>query len=161
MKRIANQNGFTLIEAMIAIGIFSIGFLAVASLQVNALNSTTSSRKTTEAMELASRQAEVFRGASFYPDYDDNTLTPEERFAFDDALKAGEDHKIETGVYTIQWEVADNTPLAPVPNVYTSPLPAPNEVTIAKTITINVFETRNSTRIMASLEMVKVWEQDG
>lgn len=164
MYQCTNQNGFTLIEAMIALGIFAIGFLAVASMQVSALNSTTSSRKTTEAMELATQKAEELQGVEFYPDYNETSFDPEDRFAFSaDLTELADDkaHTEETGIYTIEWKVEDDEPLDPISNDFTSPLPSPNEVTISKTVTIRVYETRNPGRIMADLELIRVWEQEG
>ncbi len=47
------QKGFTLVEILVAVVILSIGLLAVASMQVSAVNTTTSAHSTTEATNLA------------------------------------------------------------------------------------------------------------
>jgi len=54
----ANNRGFTLIEVMIGMAIFAIGFLAVSMMQVTAINSNSSAREGTEAATLAAEQAE-------------------------------------------------------------------------------------------------------
>ena len=53
-KHIAlNNNGFTMIEALMAMAIFLIGFLAVSSMQISAVNGNTSARMRTSASILA------------------------------------------------------------------------------------------------------------
>jgi len=148
-----------LIEALVAIAIFSIGFLAVASMQTNALSSTTQSRRVTEAVELATRQAEFLRGIPFYPNYPNTAVTPATRFQFDPDLADGL-HEDTDGNYTIRWEITPDVPMGSVANIYTSPLPAPNLVTLSKTVDVTVFETRNPAVILARLELVRVWEQE-
>jgi type IV pilus assembly protein PilV len=52
------EKGFTIIEIMIVIGIFSIGILAVASMQVSAFQGNRSATLRTIAITLASEQME-------------------------------------------------------------------------------------------------------
>jgi prepilin-type N-terminal cleavage/methylation domain-containing protein len=66
------QKGFTLVEIMIAMAIFSVGFLAVGSMQISAINANASSRLRTEATALASELSERLM---MLP-YDDAFLTP-------------------------------------------------------------------------------------
>ncbi len=47
-----NNKGFTLIEILIALAIFSIGILGVASMQILSVNYNTNARKLTEATTL-------------------------------------------------------------------------------------------------------------
>ena len=47
-----NNKGFTLIEILIALAIFSIGILGVASMQIYSINYNTNARKLTEATTL-------------------------------------------------------------------------------------------------------------
>jgi type IV pilus modification protein PilV len=56
--RLSEPQGFTLIEVMIAMVIFLIGFLAVGSMQISAVNSNASSRIRTEASVIAAQHAE-------------------------------------------------------------------------------------------------------
>ena len=54
-----NDQGFTLVEVMIAVSIFSIGFLAIAMLMVTAIQSNSGARKLTEASTFAQDKMEV------------------------------------------------------------------------------------------------------
>ncbi len=53
-----NEKGFTIIEVMVVIGIFAIGILAVASMQVSAFQGNRSATLRTIAITLASEQME-------------------------------------------------------------------------------------------------------
>ncbi|NOY68074.1 MAG: prepilin-type N-terminal cleavage/methylation domain-containing protein [Deltaproteobacteria bacterium] len=155
------EAGFTLVEVMIAMAIFAVGFLAVAAMQINAVNKTTNARKVTKAIELASREVEHIRNIPFYDedvDLDGNGTV--EKFDILPDLAVGQ-HTMNdawTGLYTIRWTVVDDSPIAAIPNIYTPP--PPNNVTISKTITITVAPDADAADILARMEMVKVWEQD-
>ena len=56
--RIKSDEGFTLIEVLIAMAIFLIGFLAVGAMQISAVNSNASARMRTEASMIAAQHAE-------------------------------------------------------------------------------------------------------
>lgn len=58
-KMLPNNKGFTIVEVMIGMAIFVIGYLAVASLQMVAIKGDTSARKTTEAATLAADRLET------------------------------------------------------------------------------------------------------
>jgi len=90
-----NDKGFTLIETLIAISIFIIGFLAVSALQISAGKSNRTASETTVAVNLASDQIERLMGLSF----DDSLLDP-----------AANPHLDNQGKYNIQW-VVKNTDL--------------------------------------------------
>lgn len=74
----ASRGGFTLIETLIAMTLFSLGVLALAQVQFAASRNVTSSKRTTTASALASdRLEEIVYGPSFtamthanYPDED-------------------------------------------------------------------------------------------
>ncbi len=55
------QGGFTLVEAMVGVVIFSVGLLSLASLQGELLSSTGDSKARTEAAQLAEREVENLR----------------------------------------------------------------------------------------------------
>ena len=65
----AKEGGFTIIEVLIAIAIFAIGMLAIASMQIGATQGTTTARINTELSTFASDQME--RLASLPFDHDD------------------------------------------------------------------------------------------
>lgn len=92
----SHQSGFTLIEVMIALVIFAVGFLAMNSLQLTSINKNAASSSITGSTSWASAQIEdilswdyldarLVQGAAITP------LTSQD------------------GVYTITWSVTDNT----------------------------------------------------
>jgi len=64
-REMSGENGFTLIEILIAISIFAIGLLAVAALQITAFNGNRLGDEVTKATTLAQTQVEVLKGADF------------------------------------------------------------------------------------------------
>ena len=83
--------GFTLVEVMIGMAIFVIGFLAVAAMQLVAINGDTSARKTTEAATLAADRLETLM------------VLP-----YDNIVSGGPETQ---GAYTVAWQVDENSPL--------------------------------------------------
>ena len=88
------QQGFTLIEVLIAMAIFSIGILAVGAMQINSTNSNASARIHTEEYTWVVDQIERMTAL----DYEHGDLDPG-------------DHSIAQGPYTVDWTVVDNTPV--------------------------------------------------
>jgi type IV pilus assembly protein PilV len=86
----ANDNGFTIIEMLIAMSIFAIGFLAVASLQISAGKSNRTASDLTNAVNIASDRMERLMGISFDNAFLDPATNP---------------HLDNQGKYTIQWVV--------------------------------------------------------
>lgn len=84
------DKGFTLIEVLIALAIFSIGILAVASLQVSARMQSRNSSEITEATSLGFNQMEEL----ILRPFDHNDLDP--------ALNP---HLLNAGKYSTQWTV--------------------------------------------------------
>ena len=87
--------GFTLIEVVIAMAIFAIGFLAIANMQIGSINRNASARWATEAGHWAQDQAERLMNLEY-----------------NDANLALGNHppapRVEGGVYRITWNVQDN-----------------------------------------------------
>ena len=84
--------GFTLIEVLIGMVIFSIGILAVAALQVSSTKGNSSARRITEATALAESQIEALMLLS----YDHADLNP-----------ANNPHVDIQHPYTINWNVTE------------------------------------------------------
>ena len=99
-NRHANTNasgGFTLIEVLLAIAIFSIGILAVGSMQISAVNNNASARMRTEATLHATEKMETLMLIPYNdPDLSDTTHTD----ASDD------------NIYCMEWDVQEDYPLA-------------------------------------------------
>lgn len=84
--------GFTLVEVLIAIAIFSIGFLAIATMQISSVKGNSSARRVTEATLLAEAQMESLLELP----YDHNDLDP--------GLNP---HQATQNPYTITWDVVE------------------------------------------------------
>lgn len=86
-----DNKGFTLIEVLIALGIFAIGMLAVASLQVSANLKSRKASEVTQASAIASDQMEELMALNF--DHED--------------LDPTKSHPSKTvGKYEIEWTVS-------------------------------------------------------
>lgn len=85
-----DERGFTFIEVLIVIAIFSVGVLAVAVMQVTAIHTNTSARLSGEATALAANQLESLMTL----DYGHADLNPGS-------------HEITEGAYTVSWIVTD------------------------------------------------------
>jgi prepilin-type N-terminal cleavage/methylation domain-containing protein len=90
-KKRKSDKGFTLVEVMIGMAIFVIGYMAVASMQMMTIKGNTSARKTTEAATLAADRLETL------------IVLP-----YDNIDSGG---PVTQGAYTVSWQVADDTPL--------------------------------------------------
>lgn len=94
-----NDRGYTLIEILIAISIFSIGILAVAGMQIAAMSANSRASRSTSLIVNAQDKLEKLIALP----YDDPGLEA-----------AGNPHQETTSEgYTISWDVIDNNP---VPN---------------------------------------------
>lgn len=88
------RHGFSLIEVLIAMAIFSIGILAVGAMQISSTNSNTGARIQTEAYTWVVDQIERLAAL----DYDHLDLN-------------SDDHSIARGPYTVSWTVEENMPV--------------------------------------------------
>lgn len=86
-----DDRGFTFVELLIVIAIFSIGILAVASMQVTSINANASARMSGEATVLAANQLEVLMASDYNNDV---------------ALNPGS-HTLVQGAYTIDWVITE------------------------------------------------------
>ena len=90
------DSGYTLIETMIAIAIFAIGFLAIASLQIAASKTNRAGSDYTQATTIATDRMERLMALP----YDDGDLDP-----------AANPHPAppddQQGKYNIQWDVTE------------------------------------------------------
>ena len=98
-KGIKNPKGYMLMEALISIAIFTIGFLAVAALVISVSRNNTSGNQLTEANMLAREQLEQLKSAS------DITLLPADLTTFSDGPMDGNGNP--GGIYTRTWTIQD------------------------------------------------------
>ena len=103
-------SAFTLIETVIALGIMSVGVLAVAASILTALKYSTQSRAATQAMYLAEDQLEIMK---MMPAADVLAMVPDDNFADDPANPidpdTGDD---DTTTFDRRWRIQDETPEA-------------------------------------------------
>lgn len=131
MKTLTNsQNGFTLIETLIAMVVFSVGILGLASMQITSIQGNSQARQITEASNLAADRIESILSLDYYDtalkDVDgdgtgQDTSTPHDgldnsggNFGLDDATDATADGAADSdgdGVNDIFWNIAIDTPL--------------------------------------------------
>jgi type IV pilus assembly protein PilV len=88
-----DDRGFTFVEVLIVIAIFSIGVLAVATLQATAISANASARMSGEATALAVNQVEALMAL----DYGHADLNP-----------ANNPHEVVQGAYTVNWIVTES-----------------------------------------------------
>jgi type IV pilus assembly protein PilV len=94
-----NQEGFTLIEVLIAMFIFAVGVLALAGLQVTYIGGNASAQMQTEATALGAQVIEHLKSLPF------------DAAELDPAANPHQPPAGGSGPYTVSWTVADNTPV--------------------------------------------------
>jgi type IV pilus assembly protein PilV len=143
-KNSCNQ-GFTLIEILIAMSIFAIGILAVGSMQISATNTNARARNTMTVVTMAKDRAEElttlpYDHADLAGSADPGTVhTPA---AGADGIDNDEDGQIdeagETGQVSIRWNVIDDQPLSGT-----------------KSIRVTVVRTVGTNQRSATLDLIK------
>ena len=119
-----NNQGFTLIEIMVAMVIFAIGILSVAALQTKATKGNISANRSTRAFTWCSDRMEVLMSLPYTHDDLDATLNAGEHSqdvgsftqatdGIDNDYDGQIDEVGETGDIDIEWTVVDNDGVAP------------------------------------------------
>ena len=164
----SSSAGFTLIEVLIAIAIFSIGIMAMGALQASSLMATGDISRKTMAWSLLDQRAEQLKSLRFYStvagmDYDGDgvkdvaTVVPA-------ALLVGGNDTTADPLFSVNWLVVDDQPIAQqnAANLPFSGLPAGN-YTVSKTITVWVTRAGSVAQAdaLAISQFVKTWVGDG
>ena len=144
-RKISCNQGFTLIEILIAMAIFAIGILAVGSMQITATNTNARARNSMTVVTMAIDRAEeltalAYDHAELVGSADPGTLhTPA---AGADGIDNDEDGQIdeagETGQVSIRWNVIDDQPLPGT-----------------KSIRVTVIRTVGTNQRRATLDLIK------
>jgi Tfp pilus assembly protein PilV len=94
-----NPKGYMMVEALISIAIFAIGFLAVATLVFSATRNNTNGNLLTQANMLARQQMELLKSTP------DITTLPKTLQTFSDGPWDGNGNP--GGIYTRSWTIQD------------------------------------------------------
>ena len=128
LKPMANNRGFTLIETLVAMAIFSIGIVALYSMRVGSVTSNSKSARITGATSWGEDQVEQFVGMDYatvvaFDNDGDGGGTSKDKskdgvddtgkgFGLDDVDAAADGTSTSSdGVYTIFWNVAVDVPM--------------------------------------------------
>ena len=111
MGKLKKEDGFTLIEVLIAITIFAVGLLAVAAMQTSAIRMNSTAGKLTN---LSTWGMDKIEELSALP-YNDPWLETAGNPPGNDS--AGNTHQEVSGDYTISWIVIDDNPLTSTKNI--------------------------------------------
>ena len=118
MKVSQGQKGFSLIEVIVSITIFTAGLLAVATMQLTSMSGNLSARTAVESVAIGQDIAETFQGLNFdHPD-----------------LTVGDHGPVSQGFYSYSWNVAEDSIM-------------PGTKTIALTVQYNQGAASKRTRI--------------
>jgi prepilin-type N-terminal cleavage/methylation domain-containing protein len=101
-KQMSNR-GFTLVEVMIGMAIFFIGFLAVGSMQVTAINGNAGAREATEAATRATSQLEALITRP-YNNIVGGSLVTDDAYAVSWTVVETPSPKFKTITVTVDWE---------------------------------------------------------
>jgi len=94
-----DQEGFTLIEVMMAMVILGIGIFAIVGLQTRNMTHNSNSKKQTEGYTWAMDQVEALLALG----YADPNLQPQ-----GDPAVVGDGYTVAQGPYVVEWDVQNN-----------------------------------------------------
>ena len=163
-RLLSNESGFTIIEVLIALAIFSFGLLAVGALQARSLMETGDVARKTETWTMVDERATLLKQQPFYQNR--NTQT----FAADLVDTAGgwiTDDPLGDGRYTVHWRVEDDQPIGPQSEANLGSLPffpplLPGIYTVSKTITVVATRAGGNpvTDALAEVQFIKTLAPD-
>lgn len=112
-----NSEGFTLLEVLIALAIFSIGILGVAKLQITSTTGNASSRGWTEAASFGQLQLEELMALSLTSLPSTNSLLMDNgggagTAGLDDTGVNADNSRTFDTVYNVFWNIAEDEPIA-------------------------------------------------
>ena len=160
--------GYTLIEILVALAIFSIGIMAMGALQGASLMSTGKTTRNTIAWALLEDQVESLKALPFYAnddnidndgDGDIDELTEE----MPDLVEANNYSRTTLdGLYTVFWQVENDNPIAQQTQATLPGVPT-GSYTVCKTISVQVarFGENPVTDALARVEFIKTWAEQG
>lgn len=119
LDNLTENGGYTIVEVMIALAIFSIGFLAYSSLQVYSTKGNTKSKWLTQAATCATDRVEQLLDLPYtHADLTAGTHSPaEDSDGIDNDSDGRIDEVEESGPLKISWTVTDDAPVANVKTI--------------------------------------------
>jgi type IV pilus assembly protein PilV len=111
MGKLKNEDGFTLIEVLVAITIFAVGLLAVAAMQNSAILMNSTAGKLTNLSTWGMDKIEELSALSYTDPWLETAGNPPGNDS------AGNTHQEVSGDYTISWTVIDDNPLPSTKNI--------------------------------------------
>ncbi|MBU3948233.1 MAG: prepilin-type N-terminal cleavage/methylation domain-containing protein [Proteobacteria bacterium] len=110
-REISGENGFTLIEVLIAVSIFAIGLLAIAALQISTAHGNRVGDQLTKATMLAQMQVETLKNAGFNSAIlkgdGANALVATANYV--DPNNPIDENGVNGGRFTRTWTITNNT----------------------------------------------------
>ena len=107
IRRSQNNEGFTLIEVLIAISIFAFGLLAVAAMQISAIQVNSTADQITIRSTWAQDKIEELMSLSYTDPWIEDLGDPPSGTDSD-----GNTHEETTDGFTVSWTVTDDSPVS-------------------------------------------------
>jgi type IV pilus assembly protein PilV len=109
MRTLKKEEGFTLIEVLIALTIFAVGLLAVAAMQTTSIRVNSSAGKMTTRITFAQDQMEKFLNMPYTSDWLDPAGNPPAGVD-----PSGNTHTLPANAdgYVVSWSVTNNSPIS-------------------------------------------------
>jgi len=108
IRKSKKNEGFTLIEVLIAISIFAVGLLAIGAMQISAIRVNSTAGQITNRTTWAQDKLEELMGLSYSDPWLEAAGNPPGQ---DSALRTHQEMTPD-GIYTISWTVTNNTPVS-------------------------------------------------
>ena len=143
-----NQDGFSLVEVMVAIIILTVGLLSLAQMMVVATNSNTLSGRMTSCSAIAKEQLERLKAAPFYTD--PAALVRNPLLAAGNGQQMYDPDGLPTNagaLFVVNWVIADVPTALPLEmikiDVTCSPVTATDQFAVIGNANFTTFRTAN------------------
>jgi len=148
VNRMGNQAGFTIMEVLIALAIFSIGIMAVGALQTGALMTVTSSQTKTLGMEALNAQVDLLKQTPLY-------ATDFKRGgAFAMSPEFANPVPVTNGIFTVSWTISNPHM---IPDRW---ITEGANIVISENVTVTLTRTTEPGIPLNTVEFVKYWVTD-
>ena len=161
----SNDSGFTIIEVLMAVAMFSIGLMAMGALQAGSLMGTGDVARRTEAWTIIDEHVGLLKRLPFYTDIPPNPPANHPAWLVAGNFPA---HTLNMPAppaaprYTVHWRVVDGTPIGPQNQTVLPGVPV-GVYTVSKQVTVVVTRLNGNpvTAPLAQVEFQKTWAATG